>query len=72
MVKLPPPQSPPFFTREFGNECEYELAENGNERQAGAYAFPLLSVFHRAPATARYSFERTTGDEADGEALLSS
>ena len=32
---LPPPQSPPFFIRE--DECENELAEHGNEREAGAY-----------------------------------
>ena len=70
MVKLPPPQSPPFFTREFGNESEYELAENGNEREDGANYFSPLPVFPHAPATARYSFEREIGDKADGEALL--
>ena len=34
--------------REFENECEYELAEHGNEREPGAYPLP---VFPRAPAT---------------------
>ena len=34
---LPPPQSPPFLIREFGNECKYELAEHGSEREAGAH-----------------------------------
>ena len=33
---LLPPQSPPFFIREFGIECKYELAEPENEREADA------------------------------------
>ena len=36
-LNLPPPQSPPYFIRVFGKEHEYELAEHGNERKAGAY-----------------------------------
>ena len=57
-----------------GNECEYELGENGNEREAGAsgreknkkrgLSFSPLPIFPRAPPTARYRFERATGDEA--------
>ena len=34
---LPLTQSPTFSKREFGNECEYQLAGHGDERQAGAY-----------------------------------
>ena len=36
-LNLPPPQSPTFFIREFGNEREYELEEHGNRHEAGAY-----------------------------------
>ena len=40
--------------------CEYELAEHGNECEAGAYG----KEKSEAPATACYSFERVTGDKA--------
>ena len=67
---LPRPQSPPFFKREFANDCENQLVEHGNERETGAYGKEkklekrILPVFPRAPATERYGFERANGNEA--------
>ena len=71
--RLPPPQSPLFFIRKFGNGCEYELAENGNEREAGAYGKEISEAGaygnEKFPAHP-LQFERTTGDKAGSKKVI--
>ena len=58
--ELPPPQSPSFFIREFGNECEAGACGKEESKKRGTVS-PLLP-FPSFPA--RYRFERATGEEA--------
>ena len=72
---LTPSQSPPFFVRLFGNECEYQVAkihmpEHGNEHKQESYGkekrehgFLFLPIFptHPLPRATVLSMQLGTG-----------